>query len=902
MMTFATKLKPYGLRLIILSLFMMTFVGLANYATSSSGGITGQSTSGCSCHCNSSNGATTVTISTTATIFEPGQTYNFTVTVANSSLVNAGVNLSASAGTLNAGSNGLRKSGSELTHQNPKALTASWDFTYTVPTSGTSATIYAAGNAVDNANGNNGGNCSDKWNTTSYTVNIAQRGIALTKSSISFGSKRVGTAAVSDTLRIVSTGDAALTVSSSAMKNPTPFSASPSNTNRSISAGQQELNTITFNPASRGTFVDTFIVNNNSTVTADQRKTVVVTGTAIQAIFTGNNSIPFGNVDVGTTKDVVYTIQNTGDDTLFLNQTTPVTVTGATFTLHVPPASLTLAPSTSTNLTIRFSPGSKQAYTGTMTFSTLNSINSPTVNLTGTGAAPQILLPNNLDVGSSKVGAQTFGTLNITNSGNSPLQVTSVTLSGTHASKFNISGTTSFTIQPAATQTVSVSYTPNAEQRDTAQLTVSSNDAQNPVKIVPVYGRGVLPKMTVTPDTVDFGDVRIGSSATKNTIVIGNPGEVNLVISDVIVSPAVFTLVSKPNQIQPASSGQVSLKFTPTTEGAATGMAIITGDAPAKPVDTVYLKGKGTKSQIVFPSAISFGNIRVNQLKDSVFKIENLGSAPVSIRKYTLTDPDDGFRFSDTVAHTLNANSSINVGIRFRPTSEKDYAGSITITTDEATNNTITINLNGKGIDSKLAVEPNALDFGEVDTMKLSAPQTFTITNTGTAPATINSIAKTGSATFSMSVDKTTPFTLAPDSLATVTVTFAPTLVQAETGTITVTASEGSPIDITLTGTGKEVPIISVPQKPNFRFTMAISPNPARESVTLSLTSERVVMLNIVIVDINGKMVINLPSERISEGKHRLQIMTSELAQGMYLVRIYENGTLLSEENMAIIR
>ncbi|HEY6171634.1 MAG TPA: choice-of-anchor D domain-containing protein, partial [Candidatus Kapabacteria bacterium] len=213
-----------------------------------------------------------------------------------------------------------------------------------------------------------------------------------------------------------------------------------------------------------------------------------------------------------------------------------------------------------------------------------------------------------------------------------------------------------------------------------------------------------------------------------------------------------------------------------------------------------------------------------------------------------------------------------------------------------------TISLSGKGIDSKLIVEPNALNFGELDTMTISAPQSFTIKNGGTAPTTINSIVKTGSSTFTMNVDKSTPFSLAPDSMATVTVIFAPTLVQTESGTITFTASEGSPIDVALTGTGKEVPIVSVSEVSSFRFSMSISPNPAREYAALLLTSERAATINIVIIDMNGKIAINLANERVTEGKNSMNVITSGLAQGMYLVRIYENGALLDEENMAIIR
>jgi hypothetical protein len=887
---------------------MILGAGIVNYAFSHANGITGRtlkpgSTNGCTCHCANSSSATSVSISTSATVFEAGQTYNFTVTVTNTNENQAGVDIAVGNGTLSPTSNNLQNVGGELTHTAPVNLPASFTFQYTVPNSGTTDAIYVTGNAVNGDGMNDGGNCTDNWNNAStFNITIATRAVGITRNSIAFGSKRTGTPSVSDTLRIVSTGEATLTVNSSGMKNSAPFSASPTGTNRTISAGSQELNTITFNPNAKGSYVDTFVVNSNATAASDQRKTVVVTGTAVQAIFTGGTTMDFNIVKINTTKDLQYTIQNTGDDTLFLNQSTPLTVTGSAFTLQSPPGATTILPGASTNFTVRFSPTAKQAYSGSVTFSTLNSITAPTVNLTGNGGAPQISTAPSLDAGNVKVNTQSFATLNVTNTGNDTLHVSNVTISGPQSSKFSVSGSPIFQVLPSQTQPVNIGYSPNQERRDTAIITIASDDAVSPSRQVTVVGKGVVPIMAVTPtDTVNFGDVRIGGSSTNSSIKIANSGEIALAIQNVTVSPATFTKESAPNQLQAGASGNVSIKFTPLVEGTVTGSVIITSDDPKNPSDTVYLKARGTKSQIDYVSSVNFGNVRVNATRDTTVKIRNLGSASVAIKKYTLTDTKGVFTITDSSKHTIGAHDSISVGLRFTAKDELSYNGNLSLTTDEPSGGTISINLSGRGINSKLIVEPSDIDFGEVDTLK-TKDSTFTIKNSGTAATTITNLTYAGSNAFSFTSQKTAPFSLLPDSLVTITVHFAPTIVEDESGTITITASEGTPIDVTLHGKGKEVQTGGVKDGISALLTVRVHPNPAAVSANLTLTSPQAMRLGLHVYDIAGKSVGVVQSIDVTPGSNEIMLPVERLSNGMYFLRVTNDGMLIGEATIMIVK
>lgn len=143
-----------------------------------SGGITGVTSSGCTCH-GAQSSATILSLSGNTTT-RAGQTLNLTVVVAHSSQQAAGVNIAVkdqqgqNVGTLApATGSGLQLSNGELTHQQPKTMSngqAAFSFTWTAPSTPGTYTLRAAGCAV-NGNGNTSG---DAWNFLSpVTLTVA---------------------------------------------------------------------------------------------------------------------------------------------------------------------------------------------------------------------------------------------------------------------------------------------------------------------------------------------------------------------------------------------------------------------------------------------------------------------------------------------------------------------------------------------------------------------------------------------------------------------------------------------------------------------------------------------------------------------------------------------------------
>ncbi len=153
-------------------------------------GITGRTASGCTCHGTENSNTTLTAISQSGSwTVQTASNNTFTIRVANSGYSYAGVNIAVKStqngetnvGTLtpNTGS-GLQSSNGELTHTSPKNYSsyASFDFTWTAPSTPGTYYLRAAGNAVNNNNQNTG----DQWNfmTTQEITVVAPTQVTLT--------------------------------------------------------------------------------------------------------------------------------------------------------------------------------------------------------------------------------------------------------------------------------------------------------------------------------------------------------------------------------------------------------------------------------------------------------------------------------------------------------------------------------------------------------------------------------------------------------------------------------------------------------------------------------------------------------------------------------------------------
>jgi hypothetical protein len=397
--------------------------------------------------------------------------------------------------------------------------------------------------------------------------------------------------------------------------------------------------------------------------------------------------------------------------------------------------------------------------------------------------------------------------------------------------------------------------------------------------------------------------VRIGSSVTNSSIAIENTGEAELVITGVTASPSQFTIVSAPNNVGGFGSLPVQVKFTPTAEGEVFGMVTISGDDAKFPRDTIYLSGRGTVSQFDTPSEINFGDLKILNSRDTTVYLRNLGSASLTIASYGLTTPAGIFSIQDSSKHSIAAKDSIAIKLRFSAQAEQSYTGTLTIKTTESANATRTINLLGRGIDSKLTLSEESIDFGEVDTGK-SLTKDLVITNTGTASITLNNVANSGTHAPSFSIAHATlPRTLAANDTAIVHITFAPMTGGSHDAQLTLTPSEGSSLNVLLHGIGKvQTGGGSVRREYHLDIPFRLAPNPSTGAITATFELKASDRLGFSIISMDGKLVQRIESVDVPAGKHELRLNLNGLANGEYLIRMENRKGQLVEERCIILK
>jgi hypothetical protein len=222
---------------------------------------------------------------------------------------------------------------------------------------------------------------------------------------------------------------------------------------------------------------------------------------------------------------------------------------------------------------------------------------SPSVNLAVAGniaGAPKLSLStSSLAFGNVTVGQSKDLPLLVSNTGTAVLSG-SATITGTG---FSLTGASSFSLQPGASQTVTVRFVPGGATSVGGTLRITSNDSASPASVT-LSGTGVsanAPVIALSIISLEFGNVIAGQ--TKDLVVqVQNTGNAALTVSSVSSSNARFSLANPgtPFSVGQGSFQNITVRFAPTAAGAQTGVLTLTNNDPARPSVSVSLSGTGT--------------------------------------------------------------------------------------------------------------------------------------------------------------------------------------------------------------------------------------------------------------------------------------------------------------------
>jgi hypothetical protein len=438
---------------------------------------------------------------------------------------------------------------------------------------------------------------------------------------------------------------------------------------------------------------------------------------------------------------------------------------------------------------------------------------------TPSNAPAATLSPTSLNLGSDAIGsASAAQTVTLRNTGLGPMSITGVSISGANAADFGQSntcpsGTSSLAV--GASCSITVTFTPSAEGSRSATLNVADNASGSP-QAVPLSGIGLSPLASVSPTTLTFASTLIGATSAAQTVTLTNSGNAAIHVAAVTIGGAnasdfgqTDTCPTGGAALAAGASCSINVTFAPTAAGARSALLQISDDAPGSP-QSVAVSGTGaTPAPAVHlsPSSLNFGAtvIGVTSAAQTV-TLANTGTAALNITSIAMggANPAD-YAQTNTCLASLAAGASCAISVTFTPTATGARSASLSVT-DNASGSPQSVALSGTGQTAPaplMTLNPTSLNFGTVTAGSTSAAQTVTLTNSGTAALSINSVTLVGANPADFGQTNTCPASLAAGASCVISVTFTPAASASYSASVSVADNAvNSPQAVALAGAG----------------------------------------------------------------------------------------------------
>jgi hypothetical protein len=408
--------------------------------------------------------------------------------------------------------------------------------------------------------------------------------------------------------------------------------------------------------------------------------------------------------------------------------------------------------------------------------------------------------PNPVKFGNVAVGASATQTVTVTNGGVGSVSLTKIAMSGTG---FSISGpATPMNFTPGESVNFTATFKPTGAGLQSGNITITIGTLA-PQMVASVTATGVAPSIGVTPASISFGNVHVGSPVSQ-TIQLTNGGTASGTVNSVSASGAGFSVsgLTTPQTLTPGQSVTFTAEFNPPGSGAKSGSISVATSSSSSPLE-VSLSGTGVTSTILLtPSAtsLSFGSVKEGTTVTKQVSLQNTGTADVDIS--TVSVSGSSYTFSGVAnGSDLTPGQTAVLTVNFDPNATGSLPGTVNIVSN-ATGSPLAISLSGTGVDSTyiLTPSPTSLSFGSVNDGTTVTKQ-VSLQNTGTAVVDISTVSISGSGyTFSGVANGTN---LTPGQTAVLTVNFDPSTTGSLPGTVKIASNAaGSPLTIGLSGTG----------------------------------------------------------------------------------------------------
>ena len=666
------------------------------------------------------------------------------------------------------------------------------------------------------------GNVSNESSGLTQNVSVSGTGVepqlSVSPTSLSFGNVQVGT----------NSSPQSYTVTGSNLTSNVSISA-PSGYQVSTSSGSGYQNSINISPSNGSVNQTVYVrfappsaqsyIGNVSNTSSGLTRNVSVSGTGVEPqLSVSPTSLSFGNVQVGSNSTQSYTVTGSNlTSNISINAPSGYQVSTSSGSGYQ--NSISISPSNgSVNQTVyvRFSPPAAQSYSGNV--SNESSGLTRNVSVSGTGVTPSLNVdPTSLSFGNVQVGSNLTQSYTVTGS-NLTSNISINAPSGYQVSTSSGSGYQSnISISPSngsVNQTVYVRFSPTAAQSYSGNV---SNESSGLTRNVSVSGTGTPPppELSVSPTSLSFGNIQVGSNSTQSYTVTGS----NLTSNVSISAPSGYQVSTSSGggyqnsiSISPSNGSinqTVYVRFSPTAAQSYSGNVSNESSGLTR---NVSVSGTGvTPSLNVDPTSLSFGNVQVgtNSSPQSYTVSGSNLTSNVSINAHSgyqvSTNQTSGYQDNISISPS---NGSVNqtIYVRFSPTATQSYSGDVSNASSGLTRN---VSVSGTGVEPQLSVSPTSLSFGNVQVGTSSSPQSYTVTGSNltsnvsiSAPSGYQVSTSSGSG-YQNSIN------ISPSNGSvnqTIYVRFSPTAAQSYSGNVSNASSGATTRNVSVSGTGTPPP------------------------------------------------------------------------------------------------
>ncbi len=436
---------------------------------------------------------------------------------------------------------------------------------------------------------------------------------ALYPATLDFGGQGVGTTSAPATVTVSNPSGAPMAISGVTASGAFTVAKDCPAT---LLPGSSCTLSVSFVPTAAGNASGVLTISDNA-YGGPQNVPIQGLGIAEPAAAVSPSSLSFAPQNVGTTSaGATVTVLNSGDAALSV-----ASITASGDFAETDNCLSGLAAGAQCTISVTFAPTAAGTLTGVLTI-TDNALASPqTVSLTGMGVVKPIasLSDSSLAFGSQPVNTTSSPqTLTLNNSGNGPLQISSIGATG----DFSTTNNCPVSLGAGANCTISVSFTPAAAGTLVGAMNITDNAVDSPQSVA-LTGTGAAPVASASPSSVSFASQRVGGTSSSQSLVLNNSGNATLTISRVTVSGPNAADFSLQNQcagsLAAGTSCGLAVAFTPTAAGTRTANLNLATNAGSSPL-SVALTGVGADFSLA-PSGGSATKLTVTPGQQALFHL-----------------------------------------------------------------------------------------------------------------------------------------------------------------------------------------------------------------------------------------------------------------------------------------